>query len=78
MEIIEIGNACICAKISGDVPQDRASLLAVCGAVFSACGRQPFENPEIAAYSNGSVSLVFISRRARQSALGSFLHNFVI
>lgn len=77
MEIIEIGNTCICARISGEVPKGRDALFCVAEKIFEACGRRLYKNPEIAVYSNGTSSLVFISRKARRGASNMILHNFV-
>lgn len=78
MEIIEIDSACVCAKLSGEVPKDRGELFSVAEKIFESCGRRLYENPEIAVYSNGTYSLVFISRKMRRNASNPILHNFAI
>ena len=50
---------------------------AVAEKIFESCGRKLYNNPEIAVYSNGTSSLVFISRKARRDASNMILHNFV-
>ncbi|MBR3848608.1 MAG: hypothetical protein IKM21_04900 [Oscillospiraceae bacterium] len=73
MEIIEIDSSCVCARISGEVPKDRTALICVAEKIFETCGRRLYNNPEIAVYSNGASSLVFVSRKTKKSVL----HNFV-
>lgn len=77
MEIIEIDSSSVCARISGEVPKDRIALICVAEKIFETCGRKLYNNPEIAVYSNGVSSLVFVSRKARRDTLNMILHNFV-
>ncbi len=74
MEIIEIGNTAVCAKLYGEIPKGRAELFSVAEKIFEQCGRRLYDNPEIAVYSNGASSLVFISRKMPKS----ILHNFAV
>lgn len=73
MEIIEIDSSCVCAWISGEIPNSKEGLFCVAEKIFEKCGRKLYNNPEIAVYSNGASSLVFVSRKTKKSVL----HNFV-